>query len=117
MSEEISIQETAAVKEVRRLVDEYCSSQRHPSLPRFMVHGPFTHQALLNSNSPGTEARNKPGCYVIYGADGTLKYIGMSLVNIGNRIARHFSPSAQQSIFWRQGSQAHYIDLIEVVQS
>jgi hypothetical protein len=38
--------ESADSKEVHRLVDEYCSTQRHPSLSKFIVHGSFTRESL-----------------------------------------------------------------------
>jgi len=98
-------------KEVRRLVNEYCSTQRHPSLPKFVVHGPFAVDDLWKS-----DASNRPGCYAIYGEDGSLRYVGMSVDNVGNRIATHLSAATQRSLFWRQGSPARHVDIIEVTQ-
>lgn len=94
---------------VRRLVAAYCSDERNPKLRPFVVHGMFTLDTVRKS-SPA----NLPGCYVIYGVDQTLRYVGMSLSRVGSRIALHFSPATQQSPFWREGSPAHYIDVIEV---
>ncbi len=94
---------------VRRLVAAYCSAERSPTLPPFVVHGTFTLQTVWES-----AAASGPGCYVIYGMDNTLRYVGMSLSRVGNRIASHFSAATQRSTFWRQGSPAHYIDIIEV---
>jgi hypothetical protein len=35
-------------REVLRLVDEYCSTQRHPSLPKFTIHS-HTHESWRNT--------------------------------------------------------------------
>jgi hypothetical protein len=97
---------------IRRLVDEYGSTQRHPCLPKFVVHGPFTFESVWQS-----DATNGAGCYVIYGKDGSMRYIGMSTRSVGSRIGTHFGPAAQRSLFWKQGSAAHFIDIIEVTNS
>jgi hypothetical protein len=97
--------------EVRRLVDEYCTTKRHPSLQTFTIHGPFTLDNLWES-----DASNGPGCYVIYGRNGSLRYIGMSLTNVGNRLGTHLSEATQRAPFWRQGSPAHSVDIIKVEQ-
>lgn len=94
---------------VRRLVATYCSEERNPTLRSFVVHGMFTLDTLRKSTSA-----NLPGCYVIYGVDRTLRYVGMSLSRVGNRIDSHFSAATQQVPFWRQGSPAYYIDIVEV---
>ena len=98
-------------REVRRLVHEYCSTQRNPSLPAFIVHGPFTRADVWNS-----DASRKPGCYVIYGEDGSVRYVGEFESEIGSRIANHLSPRVQQSAFWQLGSPPSHFDLIEVVE-
>jgi hypothetical protein len=112
MSEDGLVFESADSKEVRRLVDEYCSTQRHPSLSRFIFHGPFTRDSLWK-----TDVGNRIGCYVIYGIDCSLRYIGMSGNKIGTRIAKHLSPDVQQSPFWQRRSPAHFIEIIEVFQA
>lgn len=94
---------------VRQLVAAYCSTERNPALPHFVVHGMFTRQTVW-----GNAAASGPGCYVIYGMNKALRYVGMSLSRVGNRIDSHFSPATQQSPFWREGSPAHYIDIVEV---
>jgi hypothetical protein len=80
----------ASRQNVRRLVDEYCANQRHPSLPEFVIHGPFTQDDLWKS-----DASKRPGCYVIYGWDGSLRYIGMSKANVGARLKLHLTPATQ----------------------
>jgi hypothetical protein len=87
---------------VREIVEEYCSTQLHPSLPRFKVHGPFTRDALWKSEVVGG-----PGCYVIYSKDGSLLYIGMSVSNVGKRIGRFLSAQSTRL-------PPHYFDVIEV---
>lgn len=69
------------VANVRRLVATYCSDERNPTLPPFLVHGMFT----LNSWEKAVPASG-PGSYVIYDLEGTLRYVGMSLNRVGNRI-------------------------------
>lgn len=99
-----------ASDEVRRLVDEYCSTQRNPSLPKFLARGPFS---LKDSSK--SDVSNKPGCYAIYGDGGQLRYIGMSLANVGDRIGSHFSAATQRSTFWQDGPPAGFIDVVEVL--
>lgn len=94
---------------VRRIVANYCFMERHPTLPAFVVHGMFTLGTVWKS-----ACASGPGCYAIYAVDGTIRYVGMSLNRVGNRIASHFSPAVQRSPFWRQGLPAHYIDIVEV---
>ena len=96
-------------KKLRQLVNDYCSTQRNPSLPRFLVHGPFTLDEVWKS-----DASKKPGCYAIYFEDGSPPYIGMSETKVGDRIAKHFSTKVQRSSFWH--SPARHVDLIEVTQ-
>ncbi len=110
MSETAVMPNMSASEEVRRWVNNYCSSERHPRLGMFSVHGPFTFPQLWNSN-----AANLPGCYAIYGDDGCLRYIGMSLTNVGDRIGSHLSLGTQQSPFWAQGPKATFVEVIEVV--
>lgn len=98
----------SASEEVRRWVDKYCDSERHPGLPKFTVHGPFRLPDLWKSN-----VANLPGCYAIYGENGRLRYVGMSLTNVGNRIGSHFSPATQSAEFWAQGPRATFVEVIE----
>ena len=85
MSESCSMPNMSASKEVRRCVEQYCARERHPDLAAVKVHGPFMYSDLWN-----WAAANLPGCYAIYGDDGCLRYIGMSVTNVGNRIGSHF---------------------------
>lgn len=109
MPDMLAMPDMSGSNEVRRLVDKYCSSERHPGLPKFSTHGPLTLSQLWKSN-----AANVPGCYAIYGDDGRLRYIGMSLTNVGDRIGSHFSAGTQKSLFWADGPQATFIEVIEV---
>jgi hypothetical protein len=110
MPEPCSMPHMSSSDEVRRIVDVYCSRERHPELHKIKLHGPFVYADLQN-----WEAAKRPGCYAIYGEDGTLRYIGISLTNVGERIVSDFSPSSQKSDFWARGPKATYIELIEVV--
>lgn len=101
---------SADAKEVRRLVEEYCSKQRHPSLPEFTIHGHHTLESWWQ-----TPFSAKAGCYAIYGQDGVLLYIGKASLNAstGSRLAahlRHISPA------WAQ-NPPHYVDIIEVSEA
>jgi hypothetical protein len=71
-----------AARRTRQQVEEYCTVQRHPSLQRFDVHGPYTLDEFWKSG-----VSEKPGVYVIYGEDGSIRYIGMSQTRVGGRIA------------------------------
>ncbi len=77
-------------------------------LPPFLVHGMFALGTLWKSDSA-----TGPGCYIIYDKEGALRYVGMSLSRVGNRVSTHFSASTQQSPFWLLGP-AHYIDIVGV---
>ncbi len=109
MAEIATLPDPTACREIRRLVDEYCATQRHPSLPSFVVHGPFNRESARE-----IEASRGPGCYAIYGADGFLRYIGMSLAAVGTRSETHFSKATQLAPFWQRGSPARFVDVIEV---
>ena len=92
--------------EVRRIVNEYCQTQRHPSLPPFVVH---SHNL---TSWWGTPPSAGPGCYAIYGSDGALLYIGKASLNAstGSRLAahlRHVRPS------WI-ATPPTYVDIITV---
>ena len=111
MSETCEMPDMSGGNKVRSLVDKYCTSERHPELTKFIVHGPFALRERWNSN-----AVNMPGCYVIYGDNGRLRYIGMSQTNVGDRVRSHFSTGTQQSEFWVQGPPATFVDVIEVAK-
>ena len=94
--------------EVRRLVAEYCQTQRHPSLESFVVHA---HTLSSWWNTPLSAG---PGCYAIYGSDEALLYIGKASLraSVGSRLAahlRHVRPS------WSATSPT-YVDIIEVTE-
>jgi hypothetical protein len=110
MSEVSVMPDMSGMERTRRWVDKYCSSERHLGLAKFTVHGPFTLPELWKSN-----AANKPGCYLIFGENGRLRYIGMSVTNVGDRIGSHFSPATQQSKFWADGPRPKFVAVIEVV--
>jgi hypothetical protein len=97
-------------RSVRLLVNEYCSGWRNVSLPKFVVHGPHTLDGWRKA-----DASSKAGCHAVYDVDGSLRYIGMSLTNIGNRLGTHLSEATQRHPFWQQGP-AYYVDIIEVTQ-
>ena len=109
MSEILPIPDPADSSEIRRLVEDYCSTQRHPSLAKFIVHNTISINNLWKSN-----VFNGFGCYIFYREDGSVKYIGMS-GQISNRLASQLSRATQASPFWIQGP-AYYVDIIEVTQ-
>jgi hypothetical protein len=94
------------VQRLRQIVNEY-SATRAPSQEPLEVRGPFDRVALWKS-----EFVKKPGCYVIYGEDGSFKYTGMSEVGVGSRIGSHLGPAEQASAFWQKGPPASYFCLI-----
>ncbi len=98
---------------LRQWIEEYCASERHPALSRFSVHGPLTYNELWNPASP--KFLERPGCYAIYGSGGELRYIGMSVTNVGSRIASHFSGPTQRAEFWANGPSATFVEVIEVI--
>ena len=112
MAEAEPIVNSTAREEVRRLVKDYCSTERHPSLSPFRIFGPYSKETLWQ-----TEVNDGPGCYAIYGENGSLIYIGASETGIRSRVPSHFSKSVQQAEFWKgQPSPAKSIDLIFVTQ-
>jgi hypothetical protein len=111
MSESVSPAEFPDTGLLRCLVDDYCSTQRHPTLVPFSVHGPFTRDGYWTS-----DAAKKPGCYVIYGEDGSLRYIGASETSVHNRISDHLQPARQETAKWSQGSPAAFIVIIAVTE-
>jgi hypothetical protein len=98
-----------AAKWIRQLVASYCSNERHSERPPFVVHGPYIPGEIW-----GAGTSNGPGCYVIYGEDKSVRYIGMSMESVGNRIASHLSPATQRSSFWANGSPPALVDIIAV---
>lgn len=100
-----------AARDMRRVIREYCTARRNPSLPPFRLHGPYARDQVWKS-----DAVSKPGCYVIYGSDKKVRYIGMSTTAIGSRITTHLLPATQRSPFWMNGSPPAFFDLIEVSQ-
>jgi hypothetical protein len=101
----------ASSTELRRLVDQYCATERNPSKTKFSVYGPMKKDDVWKH--PASE---KAGCYVVYGADGSWLYTGKSETQLGGRIANHLTERVQRSAFWQQQSPATYFDLIEVVE-
>ena len=80
--------------DVRRLVEQYCREQRSARLPLFTVLPSFRWQEACPREAEG------PGCYAIYGVNGWLLYVGMSVTNIANRIRKHGDPVVQRCWFW-----------------
>jgi len=98
--------QSVSSSEVRRLVDEYCQTQRHPALPPFVVH---SHSLSSWWHTPFSA---RPGCYAIYGEDGALLYIGKASLNAstGSRLAAHLR---QVRPSWSSTPPA-YVDIVEV---
>ena len=94
--------------EIRTLVAEYCHTQRRPSLKPFIVHAHNLSSWWRTPLSAG------PGCYAIYGSDGSLLYVGKASLkaSVGSRLAahlRHVRPS------W-SATPPTYVDIIEVME-
>lgn len=87
------------------MVDAYCS-RRHPELPKFILHGPYT-----PTDWRGAEACNRPGCYVIH-REGSPR-VGKSAIRVGDRLNIHLSPGTQAIDYWQKGPPKS-IDIIEV---
>ena len=102
---------SADMREIRRLVDVYCATERHPSLKPFHITGPFARDKI--GRPPELDG---PGCYVIYGQGGVCRYVGMSLSRVGTRIVSHLSAKTQSHPFWTK-CPAAYVDLIPVEKS
>ena len=112
MSFSTEMPDMSASNRLRQRVEKYCASERHPALDRFSVHGPFKYRDLWN---PAPQRfLERPGCYAIYGVGGELRYIGMSITNVGSRIASHFSGPTQRAEFWTSGPVATFVEIIEV---
>jgi hypothetical protein len=77
------------------------------------MHGPFRYYDLWNPTPQ--KFLERAGCYAIYGVGGELRYIGMSLTNVGSRIASHFSKPTQRAEFWARGPTATFVEVIEVI--
>ena len=103
----------SASERLREWIDTYCATERHPAWAKFSVHGPFNYPDLWNSPRP--QLLEQAGCYVIYGAGGELRYIGMSLTGIGDRLAVHFGAPTQTAEFWANGPKATFVEAIEVI--
>lgn len=79
---------------VRQLVLEYCSQQRHPELEAFQVMPTIAWGEACPQESEG------PGCYAIYGRNGWLLYVGMSVANVACRVRSHGRAMVRGGWFW-----------------
>jgi len=100
-------------REVLRLMDDYCATRRHPSLPPFTVHA-HTYKSWC-----GTAHSAKAGCYVLYTEDGRLIYIGKASKDscVGVRLDKHLSLGATPAVDHRwQGRAPRLVHIIEVTE-
>ena len=103
---------SADSREVLRLVEEYCSTQRPLSLPQFTIHS-HTHESWRHAPCSA-----KPGCYALYAEDGSLIYIGKASqwAQIRNRLRAHLDPikdGVPEGHRW-SGRAPRFVHIIEV---
>jgi hypothetical protein len=106
--------DSADSREVLRLVEEYCSTQRPPSFPQFTIHS-HTHESWRQAPCGA-----KAGCYALYAEDGRLIYIGKAShgATIGRRLGVHLDnirnavPGGHR---W-SGRAPRFVHIIEVVE-
>ena len=106
--------DSADSRGVLRLVEEYCSTQRPLSLPKFTIHS-HTHKSWRH-----TPCSAKAGCYALYAEDGSLIYIGKASHGawIGRRLSIHFDPirdGVPEGHRW-SGRAPRFVHIIEVVE-
>ena len=99
-------------REVLRLVEEYCSTQRPHSFPQFTVHS-HTHESWRPAPCIA-----KAGCYALYAGDGRLIYIGKASqgASIGSRLGSHLNKiwnGVPEGHRWR-GREPRFVHIIEV---
>jgi hypothetical protein len=85
---------------VQRMISSYAATARHPDLR------PFEISNLLTLNAAVRESCDRAGVYLLYRADRTLIYIGMSVRNVSGRLRKHLSPTVQKSDFWQPRTPA-----------
>lgn len=79
--------------DVRRLVGQY-SRERSPALDDLTVLPSLKWGEAYPEGSAG------PGCYAIYGVNGWLVYVGMSVTSVADRLRNHRRLAVQSSWFW-----------------
>lgn len=106
--------DSADSREVLRLVEEYCSTQRPLSLPQFTIHS-HTHESWQRAPCSA-----KAGCYALYAEDGRLIYIGKASLgaSIGSRLRVHLDPirhEVPEGHRWT-GRPPRFVHIIEVIE-
>jgi excinuclease UvrABC nuclease subunit len=99
---------------LQQLVEQYCSTQRHPSLP------PFTIQAYTHESWRQAPCRAKAGCYALYAEGQRLIYIGKAShgASIGTRLGVHLDKirnGVSKDHRWFE-REPRFVDIIEVVE-
>jgi hypothetical protein len=108
----VTMPDMTASGHMRTWIDTYCANERNPALVKFELQGPFNYPDVWKP--PRSTFLERAGCYVIYGAGGELRYIGMSVRAIGDRLAVHFGAPNQREPFWVNGPKATFVEIVEV---